>query len=51
MNDSFCHGRRADESISCLKDVIVKLEGGATDGKIYDINGNPVGNFKLTNWK
>ena len=36
------------EVCTCLNEVIQKITRGDMDGKIYDSNGNPVGNFKLT---
>lgn len=38
-----------EEIANCLNEVIQKINRGDMDGKIYDTNGNPVGNFKLTN--
>jgi hypothetical protein len=32
----------------CLTEVINKIYKGITESNIYDINGNNVGNFKIT---
>ena len=47
-NDAFAIDNR-EELRNCLVEVMQKLTRGDMDGKIYDSNGNPVGNFKLTN--
>ena len=42
-------GNLRTETIRCLKDVVDRLYRFQREGIILDINGNKVGNFKLTN--
>lgn len=37
----------ASECIRILKNIIIKLEDGCTDGSCMDINGNKIGTWKL----
>jgi hypothetical protein len=38
----------AEEVARILNEVVEKLLKGHTEGKMYDINGNPIGDYKLT---
>lgn len=47
-NDAFRDGNKAFETIRLLKVVLDQLECGTTGAKMIDINGNVVGEWKLT---
>ena len=49
-NDAFKDNPEC-ETVRCLKEVINWLQKGRRENRIYDINGNPVGYFKLTDNK
>lgn len=36
------------ETARILREAADKIEKGADSGKLYDVNGNPVGNFSLS---
>ena len=35
------------EVVRILKETITKLENGYNEARLYDLNGNPVGEFSL----
>jgi hypothetical protein len=47
-NEAFTDDKKA-EIIRILKDAILKLEQGNERGILLDVNGNLVGEFRLTN--
>lgn len=47
-NDAFRHGNKTFETIRLLKVVLDQLEWGMTEARMIDINGNVVGEWKLT---
>lgn len=38
----------SEEVARILEEVIIKLRGSQEDGRLFDLNGNPVGNYTLT---
>ena len=47
-NEAFTYDKKT-EIIRILKDAILKLEQGNERGILLDVNGNLVGEFRLTN--
>ena len=47
-NEAFTEDKKT-EIIRILKDAILKLEQGNERGILLDVNGNLVGEFRLTN--
>lgn len=46
-NDAFSGGWAATECARILRDLAERIENGATQGKLHDVNGNRVGSFTL----
>ena len=47
----FKNGYQKDAPFIYVEFLGIEIKKGKTEGTIYDINGNRVGTFKLTNWK
>jgi hypothetical protein len=48
-NAAFMDGNEYAEIIRILNDVILKLDRGNPQFNLFDLNGNKVGEYKLTN--
>lgn len=44
-NAAFTDGNASAECVRILRETADKLEAGKDHGKVYDINGNPVGTW------
>lgn len=47
-NAAFDGKERVPEVVRCLQMVASKLTGGATEGPVYDVNGNRIGSWRMT---
>jgi hypothetical protein len=47
-NAAFDDGGTEAETVRILREIAEKIEAGIDDGAVYDVNGNRVGDFRLT---
>lgn len=48
-NQAFEEDNKQIEIVRILRELILRLECGNTEGTLHDINGNKVGEYTLTN--